>query len=100
MKSYFKKMIVLFLMVAILSVSSAYAGTAESGDSQQGSAMGMIGDFVLLRPLGLVATVTGFSFFCLASPFSALGGNIGDSWSVMVVKPAKFTFVRELGDAH
>jgi len=58
----------------------------------------MVADFLILRPVGIIGLVAGYTFFVLSSPFSALGGNIGTAWNQMVVAPAKFTFERPLGD--
>jgi hypothetical protein len=57
----------------------------------------MIVDLIIVRPLGLVATVGGSVFFILSLPFSALGGNADDAWESLVVSPAAFTFTRPLG---
>jgi hypothetical protein len=53
---------------------------------------------VLVRPLGIVATVGGTVLAIVALPFSLLGGNTQEVFQYLVVKPAKFTFVRPLGD--
>jgi len=58
----------------------------------------MIVDLIVVRPLGLVATIGGSVFFILSSPFSALGGNTEDAWNSMVTTPAEFTFRRPLGE--
>lgn len=58
----------------------------------------MVGDALVARPLGLVATVAGFGLFIVASPFALISGSAGDAWDNMVAYPAKFTFTRPLGD--
>jgi hypothetical protein len=58
----------------------------------------MVGDALLARPLGLVATVAGFGLFIVASPFALISGSAGDAWDNMVAYPARFTFTRPLGD--
>lgn len=57
----------------------------------------MSADLILVRPLGLVATVCGSVVFLVSSPFSAMGGNIEEAWDRLVVKPATYTFQRPLG---
>ncbi|NNJ99145.1 MAG: hypothetical protein HKP58_01920 [Desulfatitalea sp.] len=58
----------------------------------------MVGDTLIARPIGIVATVAGFGLFIIASPFALLGGNAGETWNNLVVYPAAFTFTRPLGD--
>ena len=54
-------------------------------------------DIILVRPLGLAATVFGAAVFLVSSPFSAMGGNTREAWGTLVADPAKFTFQRPLG---
>jgi hypothetical protein len=55
-------------------------------------------DLIILRPLGIVATLGGSILFVLSSPFSLLGGNADDAWESLVVSPAVYTFKRPLGE--
>jgi len=57
----------------------------------------MLADTVLVRPAMLVATVGGLVTFIVTSPFSLLGGNLGEAGNKLVVEPAAYTFVRPLG---
>jgi len=57
----------------------------------------MVADLVVIRPIGMVATVGGTAAFILALPFSIMGGNTGEVWDQLVVEPAQFTFSRPLG---
>ncbi|HMK56101.1 MAG TPA: hypothetical protein VK448_05635 [Dissulfurispiraceae bacterium] len=58
----------------------------------------MILDTLVGRPLGVVALVTGTAVFVVGLPFSLLGHNTRDTAQNLVVNPAKFTFVRPVGD--
>jgi uncharacterized membrane protein len=62
------------------------------------SAGAMAVDVLAVRPLGFVATVLGTGLFVVSLPFSALGGNVDEAAQNLVVKPARFTFVRPLGE--
>lgn len=64
---------------------------------EQASAEEMIADFLLLRPLGIVATVVGTAFFIVSLPFSLPGGNTKAAFQRLVIEPAAFTFHRPLG---
>jgi len=60
----------------------------------------MIADLLLLRPLGIVATVMGTAFFIVSLPFSVPGGNTKAAFQKLVTDPAKFTFDRPLGEVE
>lgn len=61
------------------------------------SALAMVGDAVIARPLGLVFTVVGAATYLVTLPFSLAGGNAKVAGETLVVGPAKATFVRCLG---
>lgn len=61
------------------------------------SALAMTGDTIFVRPVMLVTTIIGAGLFLISSPFAALGGNIGESFEVLVEGPFETTFVRCLG---
>ncbi len=60
-------------------------------------ALAMTADTIFVRPVMLVTTILGAGVFIVSSPFSALGGNIDESWNVLVEQPFETTFVRCLG---
>jgi len=94
-----KKSIVLFTIAALLIIPLGSEALAQEQSRKEAPDAGaMVADFVILRPVGTVSLILGFTFFVLSSPFSALGGNIGTAWGQMVAAPAKYTFARPLGD--
>ena len=97
MQLFLKQATIAVTIIALLMVPS-YAMAAEYENRTKIFSSGeMIADGVLVRPLGIVSLVAGFGLFIISSPFSGLGGNIGDAWETLVVEPAKFTFARPLG---
>lgn len=88
--------VMVFALVAAPWCAMASSKVAET--DYQITAAAMTGDVIVARPIGVVSVVLGFGLFVISSPFSALGGNIGNAWGILVVKPTKFTFVRPLGD--
>lgn len=95
----FKKSIVLFTIAALLIIPLGSEVLAQEQIWKEAPDAGaMVADFVILRSVGIVGFITGFTVFVLSSPFSALGGNIGTAWGQMVAVPAKYTFARPLGD--
>ena len=88
--------IIIVSLVLIPMVSTLFAGNPV--EVQEKTAEGMAFDLVLLRPLGLVATVAGSVVHVVGLIFSGPGGNAGEAAQLLVKEPAKFTFVRPLGD--
>ncbi|MFW6235191.1 MAG: hypothetical protein ACOC24_00240, partial [Desulfovibrionales bacterium] len=68
--------------------------TPEYGED---TAAAMAADALVVRPVGIAATVVGGALFIVSLPFSALGGNTDQTFDRMVADPARFTFTRELG---
>lgn len=88
----------LFIIFAlVLAPLSASAGVEFKEDKPDVASGKMAADAVLVRPLGIVATVLGGALFVVSLPFSALGGNTKEAADRLVVDPAKFTFARPLG---
>ncbi len=57
----------------------------------------MVADFLVARPLGLVATVIGATVYVVALPFAAMAGDIHTPAELLIEAPARFTFNRPLG---
>ncbi len=61
------------------------------------SAIEMMLDGLVVRPITLVATVLGTALWVVTLPFSLLGGNAGDAAENFILVPARATFIRCLG---
>jgi hypothetical protein len=96
-----KKKSLVFLITAVLlftwAASPVLAKEKQSITGEDRNAGSMMFDLVILRPLGLAATVIGTAFFVVSLPFSVLGGNTGEAAKKLMVEPAKYTFTRPLG---
>ena len=99
MTSKCKKTLIFLIVLSLMMVpcSGLAAGAPEEDDPQVEVAQ-MAVDALVARPLGIVSTVLGIGLFVVSLPFSALGGNTDKAWNAMVVRPAKFTFTRPLGE--
>jgi len=86
--------ILLSLMLIFTTVTYTQQAVAAQPDETGTS---MAGDLMFARPIGLLATVLGTAAFVVSLPFTLLGGNVGEAADALVIKPAKFTFVRPLG---
>jgi hypothetical protein len=87
----------------VASTAPAIGSQGESvGDGVQAVDWAEVGatafDVALLRPLGAIASVTGFAFFLASTPLVAPSGRIGTCWDVFVLGPVDYTFQRPLGD--
>lgn len=85
---------------AVLALSSQLALASEYGGDIEGapSAGAMAFDLVIVRPVGLVATVLGAGLFVLQLPLSMIQGEPpSDPAKKLVVEPARYTFQRPLG---
>lgn len=58
----------------------------------------MIGDLVVMRPLGIAATAVGAVAYVLSLPFSLSGGNEPEARKKLMGDPANYTFNRPLGE--
>ena len=94
-----KRPMVVILIVVFATVSFA-ANSIAQGDmtGSEITTEEMVVDALVVRPLGIVATILGAGLFVISLPFSLLGRNVGEAGSKLVVDPAKFTFVRPLGE--
>ena len=93
-----KKSLIMTMIAAMIIMPLATSAlAAEYWDVEDPSGGEMMFDFVVLRPVGIVATALGCVVFVISSPFSALGGNIADASEMLVKDPAAFTFKRPLG---
>ncbi len=94
-----KQPMVLLLIITLVFIpfgTSALAG-GQTSDEENGGAL-MVADLLLVRPLGIVATVLGTAVFIVALPFAAIAGNAEKASQKLVKKPAAFTFTRRLGE--
>ena len=90
------------LLVAILflwatSLIHAAEDVSYTARTETVSAETIIADGLLLRPGGLVATVVGTAVFVVTLPFSIPTKSVDKAAQKLIVDPAKYTFVRPLG---
>lgn len=100
MKKFGSKLLKFSVLVGLsasLVVLPARAGDTRTGGPAP-SAEAMAIDLIMVRPASLVATVLGTATFIVSLPFSILGGNVDDAGKNLVLKPAKTTFIRPLGE--
>jgi hypothetical protein len=94
---------VLIVTAAIIMMAMTSLVRAEeyavSPAPREATAEAMLADVFLLRPFGIAATVLGSVAFVVALPFTLPTRSVDKAAQRLVVDPAKFTFVRPLGQA-
>ena len=85
------------LALSVAAFTAAPVVVQAQNVTDRPSGLEMTADAILVRPLTFVATILGAGVFVISLPFSALGGNVGEAGSTLVVTPFKATFFRCLG---
>lgn len=87
------RMIALVCVVAFIVGSTAPAHAMDDFTPEA-----MATDTLVVRPMCLAATIVGSAVFLVSLPFVAIAGKTGKTAKALVGKPAKATFVRDMGD--
>lgn len=88
-----------FALAAALMLCFTAPVVAQARDTVTGDRGGdMAVDLVVVRPLGIVATVIGTAGFVLALPFTLPSGSTEDTAREWIAAPFEYTFNRPLGD--
>ena len=99
MHSIGKRSMILLLIAAMIFIPFGTSALAQCQDlDNEITAEAMAADLLVIRPLGIVASVVGTAVFIVSIPFSALGGNTKIACQKLVQDPARFTFKRPLGE--
>jgi hypothetical protein len=98
MKGILKLLIVLLTAFALIAVPCMTCFAQNIEQDRDMIAGKMAGDALVVRPLGICATVIGGAIFVISLPFSALGGNTKPAYDYLLADPFKFTFSRPLGE--
>jgi hypothetical protein len=101
MHGWTKRSLALVMVALLVCMTTGSSALAQAQTlEEEATAEGMIVDFVLLRPMGIVSTAVGTVFFIASLPFSAPTGSIGVAFQKLVTEPASFTFARPLGEVN
>ncbi len=98
MNGFLKQAMVLLTVLALIAVPWTTCLAQERLEQDDDVIAGKMAAEVVVRPLGLAATVIGGAVFIVTSPFSLLGGNVEPAFNYLVADPFTFTFNRPLGD--
>jgi hypothetical protein len=87
------KKILIILTVAIFIFSSAAVFAKEKPGAEE-----VVGDVVVLRPLGFCSLVFGTVVFIVALPAAVITNSTEQTAEVLVREPFDYTFQRPLGE--
>jgi len=87
-----KKMVAILLASMIIFTSSAVFA------KEKPDAGNIIGDMVILRPIGVCTLVIGTAFFIVTLPIAVISQSTKQTAEVLVADPFKYTFTRPLGE--
>ena len=87
----------LMITLLILSFSSLAFAAGQQGTSSNPSAGAVVGDVLVLRPLGLVGTVLGSAAFVVSLPVTLPTHQVDKVGKVLVERPFNYTFERPIG---
>ena len=87
---------VMVLLCTLSLCSHSFGGTGNAVEEDP-SALAMVGDLVVVRPVALTLTAIGAVTWLVTLPFTAASGSVKSSGDTLVVGPAMTTFVRCLG---
>ncbi|GAB6906607.1 conserved hypothetical protein [Desulfosarcina cetonica] len=93
----FKRLVVLVTIFCLVAVPCATCLAQGFEDDTEILAGKMVGDALVVRPLGFCAMVIGSVMFVVSLPFSASGRNVKPAFDRLMADPALFTFNRPLG---
>jgi hypothetical protein len=86
------KLITAVCALAILSLGANTASASSDDDLK------VAADTLVVRPVCLAATVIGAGLFVVTLPIAALSRSIKKTAHALVIRPARATFTRPLGD--
>lgn len=95
---YLKNAMHVLVLAVFLTVSLPTSVHANERGTETGDDVAVILDLVVLRPVGFIATVGGMVAFVVSLPISIPTLSVGKAFNALVVNPAHYTFVRELGE--
>jgi hypothetical protein len=93
-----KALITALSLAFFLAVSLPGTALANEQGTETGDDVAVILDLIVLRPVGLVATVAGVIIFIGSLPISLPTLSVRKAFNALVAKPAVYTFARKLGE--
>jgi len=93
-----KKLITSICLAMFLAISLPGIAQANEQGTETGDDVAIVFDLIILRPVGLIATVAGAVIFVGSLPISLSTWSVGKAFRALVARPAIYTFARTLGE--
>jgi hypothetical protein len=93
-----KSRLLIHVLALCLAVAPSLAWASHDSYPSEPSGEEVLADAVIVRPVGLIATVFGAAAFVISLPFTIPSGSVGTAARTLVGKPAYFTFARPIGE--
>lgn len=85
-------------LLGVVPAAEVSGGDDDLRGLREPTAEGMAADALVVRPVGIAATIVGAVIYAISLPFSYAGGNQQQAYETLVVDPATHTFQRPLGE--
>src|SRR5512147_1839883 len=95
-------LLVLYVLAALTFIADGetISEIAQASDAQQEeppSTGAILGDFIFIRPFGVIAVAVGVVATAATLPIAVPSGSVGTVAQKLVAEPFAFTFTRPLG---
>jgi hypothetical protein len=92
--------IIIFLIVFSLALAplKGVSRAADPLETHSTSASAMLVDFLVVRPLGVLSFALGTGLFVVSLPITIAAGEVDNTYETLMLKPARMTFIRPLGE--
>ncbi len=84
--------------VAFCALLVPVGAGAQEAQVKPKSAGPVVTDALIVRPMMVVRTLFGVGTFLVSLPFTAPGDHVAEAAEVLVLEPARKTFLRPLGE--
>src|SRR2546430_987206 len=88
------------LATALCVLAISLGSVTPSRAADQRDPLVVVADALVIRPGCLVATAIGSALSVVTLPISAISGSVKRTANTLVIKPARATFTRPLGDVE
>jgi len=83
--------------LGMILVASILATPLQAAELAEPTSDEVAVDLLLVRPVAFCSIIVGSGIFVVGLPFTIPTKNLGLAWRKLVVEPAKYTFIKPLG---
>src|ERR1051326_7053327 len=86
------------ILTFVFVLAILWAQTPQTNAVEDGSTEAIAADLLVVRPACFVMTIIGSALFVVALPVAAISKSTRQTAHALVVRPARATFTRPVGD--